>query len=594
MDNIESAATATTRSSSLEPARFLELLGAVAVAANEASTVTQAAQACLEDVCNVTGWPVGRLYLLSKEPPYGLEPTTTWHLADTLRFDAFRKAMATIVPGAGDDISGRVLATGNAAWIANIEKEPAFTGAEEARQAGICSALAFPITAGAQVVGVLEFFGAETVEPDEPLLKVMLNIGNILGRVAEREQAEEAVAHSENRFRLLFELASDGIALYDRPGRILEVNSRMCEMLGYSREELLAMTVRDVIAPEDLAKIPLRTTEMPPGVAVVGERILVRKDGIRVPTELTARRLENGSIQTVVRDVSERKMVEEEIRQLNRDLERRVTERTTQLEQAVGELKLEIAERRRLEQQKDEFIAVASHELRTPITAIKGYVQIALREAEQSGQTRLARLLKTVNEKTNQVTRLISEMLDVSRVENNVLPLEQEEFDLRLLARDVASSAEMHAEGFSISLDLPPAPIMVYADRQRVEQVLSNLVDNAIKYAGKDQLDSRGGRRTVEVSAMTAEGEALVSVRDYGVGIPEDQQSRVFSRFFRADNVTHARYPYPGLGLGLYISHEIVDRHKGRMWLTSTEGVGSTFYFTLPLAAPDTQAVTTT
>ncbi len=121
---------------------------------------------------------------------------------------------------------------------------------------------------------------------------------------------------------------------------------------------------------------------------------------------------------------------------------------------------------------------------------------------------------------------------------------------------------------------------MVHADQHRLEQVLTNLLDNAVKYASR----IGNAQNRVEVKVEVLAGEAVTSVRDYGLGIPADQIGLVFSRFFRADNVKSAHYPYPGLGLGLYISMGIVERHGGRMWVESKEGEGSTFYFALPLA----------
>jgi signal transduction histidine kinase len=120
---------------------------------------------------------------------------------------------------------------------------------------------------------------------------------------------------------------------------------------------------------------------------------------------------------------------------------------------------------------------------------------------------------------------------------------------------------------------MPDEPVMVGADRQRIEQVLTNLVQNAIKYSSDT--------KRIEIACRVEGDEVVTSVHDYGVGIPAAQQSRVFQRFFRASNVSTSNYS--GLGLGLFISHGIITRHGGRMWLESAEGQGSTFYFALPL-----------
>ena len=268
------------------------------------------------------------------------------------------------------------------------------------------------------------------------------------------------------------------------------------------------------------------------------------------------------------------------MRKLNDELELRVAVRTEQLQTANKELQHEIAERKRLEQQKDEFIAVASHELRTPLTTVKGYTNLAMRTANEVGNERLTRLLNIVAEKTEQLNRLINEMLDVSRIENKMLSLHCEVFDLTELVKHAINGMELLAGDFTFRLDVPDEPIMVNADRQRIEQVVSNLLENGIKYTSKTSPDGQ----KIEISIARNNGEVVTSVRDHGVGIPAEQQSQVFSRFFRASNVATSYYSYPGMGLGLFIAHNIIERHGGRIWVDSVEKDGSTFSFALPLA----------
>jgi PAS domain S-box-containing protein len=236
---------------------------------------------------------------------------------------------------------------------------------------------------------------------------------------------------------------------------------------------------------------------------------------------------------------------------------------------------IDVTERYALDQQKDALLALASHELKTPITTIKGYSQLALRATSQLGDEKLRRTLRTIDEQANRLTRLVNEMLEVSRIQSDTLPLHEDQVDICELVRDVVESLATTAPEFTIDIDVEKSPVMVFIDRQRIEQVITNLVQNAIKYSG----DSRKIEVTTQIDDTG--NYILVSVRDYGVGIPTDQQNQVFMRFFRARNVFATSYT--GLGLGLYISHEIVTRHGGRLWLESEEGEGSTFYFTLPI-----------
>jgi PAS domain S-box-containing protein len=233
---------------------------------------------------------------------------------------------------------------------------------------------------------------------------------------------------------------------------------------------------------------------------------------------------------------------------------------------------VDITERLEAEKQQESFLTLASHELRTPLTSIRGYADLALRSAEQQSDRRLIRMLDTIKTQTEHLSRIVTDLLDTSRIGGDALPLHRTRFDLGALVEEVAVNAAAANAGISLTADVPRRPLRVNADRHMIEEVLVNLIENAVKYAHRD--------RRIEV-ALRAEGrEAIASVRDYGLGIPPDQLERVFDRFYRASNA--GSRPRNGLGLGLYIARSIVDRHGGRMWVESAEGEGSTFYFALP------------
>lgn len=174
--------------------------------------------------------------------------------------------------------------------------------------------------------------------------------------ISERRQAEEALRRSESKYRLLMGQASDGIYIYDRRGNIIETNSKLCELLGYNREELLRLNVKDIIAPEDLAATPVRFDELQKGQTLLTERRLRRKDGTLLPVEISKGKIRGGVMQAIVRDISERKRAEAELREAYDQLERRVEERTGELARANAELKVEIAERVRAEEAGKELM----------------------------------------------------------------------------------------------------------------------------------------------------------------------------------------------------------------------------------------------
>lgn len=226
-------------------------------------------------------------------------------------------------------------------------------------------------------------------------------------------------------------------------------------------------------------------------------------------------------------------------------------------------------------QARDEFVSVATHELKTPITVLKTYVQTLPAQGQARSEVE-RRALEAINRQTSRLTDLVNELLDVSRLRAGRLELSRERFNLVDLCREVVERFALLIGGAGASrlrLEVGDPELVGDWDRSRIDQVLTNLVSNALKYS------PQGGEIVVKVERT--EDKAQVSVADRGIGIPADQQARVFEPFQRASNVK--KLGIEGAGLGLHISKEIVEEHGGRMWFTSEEGKGSTFYFALPL-----------
>lgn len=217
---------------------------------------------------------------------------------------------------------------------------------------------------------------------------------------------------------------------------------------------------------------------------------------------------------------------------------------------------------------REEFLSVASHELRTPLTVIRGYSQWLLTK-ETDAEKR--RVLQIIVRQASRISELLDEMLTMSEIKAGRVQLHPERFDLSSAAREVVDRMQMITEKHRL-LFFGEQPIMVEADRNQIEVVLTNLIDNAVRYSPV------GG--DIELSVSRRDSEALVSVRDRGMGIAPEKQRHVFEPFFQ---IQPAIAGYGGLGLGLFISKDIVERHGGKMWFESELGKGSTFYFTLPL-----------
>ena len=222
-----------------------------------------------------------------------------------------------------------------------------------------------------------------------------------------------------------------------------------------------------------------------------------------------------------------------------------------------------------LNEKKDEFIGLASHELKTPLTSITGYLQIIdrLKTDEQSG-----RFVDKTIKQVRKLSGLVNDLLDVSKIEAGKLQMRKATFDLLEIIRDAIELMQQTNDKYTISLEKTLESCIVRADSQRIEQVMVNLLSNAIKY-------SHGAGKII-VSVNKTEKNVMVSIQDFGIGIAANKQVNVFSRFYRVEDLdAHIS----GLGIGLYLCYEIITRHNGKIWVESELGTGSTFHFSLPL-----------
>ncbi|WP_162996536.1 PAS domain S-box protein [Mucilaginibacter celer] len=225
---------------------------------------------------------------------------------------------------------------------------------------------------------------------------------------------------------------------------------------------------------------------------------------------------------------------------------------------------------KQLNEKKDEFIGLASHELRTPVTSLKGYLQIIARNlaADEKNKTLANKALDQVGK----LTTLISDLLDVTKIQTGKLPFTYADFDVVEMLADLREILQQTNPSHRLILNLPPDGLLINGDSQRIEQVVINLVTNAVKYSPK--------ANEVIITAGVQGDKFRVSVQDFGIGIQPDQLERVFSRFYRVENLASHM---SGLGIGLYICNEIVLRHNGRLWVESEYGKGSIFYFEIPV-----------
>lgn len=250
------------------------------------------------------------------------------------------------------------------------------------------------------------------------------------------------------------------------------------------------------------------------------------------------------------------------------ELERQVEERTR-------ELSVALAHAREADELKSRLLSTVSHELRTPLATIKGSTSLLSEHHHHMAPDMLAEHLQDIEEETDKLTDLISNLLQMSRIEAGMLHIQREPFLLAQVLQEAVSAAMLRASQHPISLTVPPDLPALRGDSRRVEQIVANLLDNAAKY-------SPAGSQ-IEVRALLDDDEVIVTVQDYGQGIPPEYLEHVFDRFYQVKmDTTSSRR---GIGLGLAICRGLVEAHGGRIWVESEVGSGSSFSFSLPIAA---------
>ncbi len=406
-------------------------------------------------------------------------------------------------------------------------------------------------------------------DPDERLRAIsslQQKADSLEAEVAERRRAEERLRVSENRYRRLFEVSTDGILLIDpRSGAITDANPAATALLGYPREQLLGQELWQIGLLGD------RQTHLDALQALREQRALQRdalpittKDGERRYVELVSTLYQaNGHpvIQCNLRDITGRKQAEETLQ----------------------------ASEQELEKQREAFISTITHELRTPLTALQGNIQLARRRLgqlldqseqmpEQQRQT-LEGTLNLLNRGQRQLRmqqRLINDLLDASSIEEDKLALSLAPCDLSELAAETVQDYQAAHPSRQITLETPAQqPLMVSGDRDRLQQVLGNYLNNALKFSPETE--------PVHVGLAREDGAARVWVRDHGPGLTPEQQAHIWERFYQSPQTPVQSGSKVGLGLGLYICQRLISRQQGQVGVESTPGGGATFWFRLPL-----------
>ncbi len=379
---------------------------------------------------------------------------------------------------------------------------------------------------------------------------------------AELQTSLKSLQLSEKRFRTLFETAPDAILVMDlQSAQILDANDASCLLYGYSQTEIRQLRITD------LSVEPTKNLEaIQRGIHKAPFGYHKKRDGTVFPVEITSS--DGLAIYTsFIRDISERQMAEAELQKYREHLEDLVSTRTAELE--VAKDRAESADRL-----KSAFLANMSHELRTPLNSIIGFTGIILQGLVGPLNDEQQKQLGMVRGSSLHLLNLINDVLDISKIEAGQLQVVCAPFDMRTMLEKVIQALTPLAENKKLTLDAKIAPEVgtLVSDRRRVEQILINLVNNAVKFTDQGQ---------IHVQCLASDDHLIVQVRDTGMGIKPENMKDMFKPFHQIDIGTARRFE--GTGLGLSICQKLAELLGGEIQVASEWGKGSTFTCILPI-----------
>jgi signal transduction histidine kinase len=515
----------------------LEALTSIAAQVNCTQDLDEILASALRTTLEVVGVDAGEVYLID-------EQTRELRLHARQGLSAAFLADEAVL-GPGECLCGLAVDSQQVVVATDIESHP-FRSRAACMREGFHSLMCLPLRARGEVLGLLNVQSraprAFSAADEELMTAIGNQIGIALANARLIDDAEQRRATLDGVMNSLV----DGLILVDRRGRIEFANPRAEQMLGLPTLTMVGQTVEAV-------------------------------DG-RIAGRLAATQSLPFPLQSAAADSDGSTGVEFALAAPAR---RTVQVRPFPIQGARGDrlglglLLRDITHEKELDEMKSQLLSTVSHELRTPLASIKGFATTLLRDDVDWDEASRHEFLAIIDQESDRLAELISNLLDMSRIEAGTLRLDPELIDVRPIVKETAAGFQALTHVHRLRVRLPASLPLAWADPRRIRQVVGNLLENAIKYSPE------GGDITIAVEVLA--DSLHLSVADEGLGIPPEHVERVFDRFFQVDSASTR--DVGGSGLGLSICKAIIEAHRGQIWVESQVGIGSTFHFALPLSS---------